>query len=98
MSAVGGSRRAKSKGIFRIRIVVNKLREVSKDIEFYKRLGLRRHCRDILAVFTVRLFRFSSTAADLKCVFPLFGETFRIDVRVPNHECTDEWIRHLTGC
>src|SRR3984893_5927531 len=88
----------RSKRIFRIRIGINELCEVREDIDLeLERLarGLRRH--DGLAVFAIALCwlrRAPAAQLEVKRVFPLFRETFRIDIRVPNHERGHERIRH----
>src|SRR6266403_2263126 len=98
MSAVCGRRRPGAERILRIGIVINELCEVREDGDLkLERLsrGLRRD-NFLSAFFAIGLRRFACTASEgeIKRVFPLFSETFRIDVGVPNHRRGDDRVGH----
>src|SRR5262249_3762646 len=84
--------------IFRIRIVVNKLREVDEEIELQlKRLTWRGRDDTFAALLAVAFSRGGCrSAAELKIVsmFPLLGQTLRIDVGVPHHWRVNKRVRH----
>src|SRR6266403_4752626 len=81
--------RARPERIFRIGVVVDELREIDEEIELQLKrlLGCRRY-DPFSTLFAVR-FRggYCRSAAEFKVVamLPLLGQTFWIDVRVPNH-------------
>src|ERR1700757_272037 len=81
-----------SERIFRVRIVINELREVREDVDFEPGLGwsLWEDTFPILAVG--RWCCFSS--AKCKRMFVLLGQSFWIDVWVPHHQRGHERVRH----
>src|SRR5262249_43632365 len=85
-----------TKRILRIRIVINELTEVREKIELQEWLRRLRgyNLFSILAkILTVRR-RGRGLCSKHKCVFPLLGQSFWIDVWVPNHSRGNERVWH----
>src|SRR5262249_47193245 len=91
--AVSGCRASGTKRIFRIRIVIDELAEVREEIELQEWLRRRARC-DRFAILTVLGVdrRRRRLCSKHKRMFPLLGQSFRIDVRVP-HEAVGDYER-----
>jgi len=77
--------------ICRVSIVINKLTEVREDVDFHERL--RRRGRNGFPIFAVGGWS-SCPATNSERMFPLLGQTFRVDVVIPHHQRPDERVRH----
>src|SRR4029077_17883139 len=81
---------------------VNELCEVCKQIELeFERFSLGGY--DALTIFAIlaialRGFTAASSNVESKRVLPLFSQTFRTDVRVPDHTRGDQRVRHFATC
>src|SRR5437868_10901177 len=90
--AIGGLHSSSSsERILRIRIIVNELSEVGEDfdlqcVRFRFLFLLPRQGGAVFAIeWCLRLLR-AIAERDRKCVLPLLGQSFRINVRVPHHQ------------
>src|SRR5262249_47764323 len=75
-------------------IVIDKLTEVRKNVDFHD--WLWRRGRDGLAILAVGGRRCCS-ATDGEGVFPLLSQAFRVDVVIPYHSSIDERVRHAAA-
>src|SRR5439155_24063762 len=87
--------------ILRVRIVVDKLGEVSKDVDLeFPRFGRGSGDGQSFIVLRVGLLGLGQTTvakAKSKGMLPLLGRPFRIDVSVPNHQCRYKWVWHFAA-
>src|SRR5262249_6560115 len=89
--------------ILGILIVIDELGSVHEDVELqFERFRWRSYNGlAFLAVsfLAVGLNRFAASAADIegKCVLPLLGEAFGIDVVIPEHRRGNERLRHSSA-
>src|SRR5206468_1492970 len=65
-------------------------------VEFH-RTRLLRGSDGSFAVFPVHDCGLRLAATERECVFPLFGQPFRTDVRVPYHQRAEKWVGHFAG-
>src|SRR2546430_11517888 len=87
--------RARANWVCRVRIVINKLTEVCEDVDFHQRFRWRWRGYIFPVLAVGHWLRCSAT--DGERVFPLFRQTFRIDVVIPHHSSIDERVRHFAA-
>src|SRR3989442_8132418 len=87
--------RASANWVCRIGIVVHKLTQVRKDVDFHQRFRWRWWAY-IFPVLAVGHW-LSCSATDSERMFPLLGHTFRVDVVIPHHQRPDERVRHAAA-
>src|SRR5262249_7559259 len=83
-------RRPRANWVCRVGIVINKLTEVRKNVDFQQWLW-GRPCNGLAVLAVDRLW---CSAADRERVFPLLGQAFRVDVVIPHHSRIDKRVRH----
>ena len=98
-SSVGSA--ALADRILRIDIVIDKLREIGEDIDFKSpRFGCGFGNGEGFVVLRIGLLSLGHSALAKikgKGVFPLFRRSFRVDVSIPEHQCSYKWVWHFSA-
>src|SRR5437868_8660069 len=88
-------------GVLRIGIVIDKLREIGEDIDLKSpRFGCGFGNGEGFVVLRIGLLSLGHSALAKikgKGVFPLFRRSFRVDVSIPEHQCSYKWVWHFSA-